>query len=113
MGLTLGDLLSLEDLADLLVEHLVTLLADLDDLGTLSTPSCKSRTMMISSMLLVFFPCVQPARSTRCNADLHFAGRPILTKSIRCNAPETAARTFCEISAAVLYLVRVSGLARV
>lgn len=36
---TLCDLLALVDLGDLLLEELVTLLADLDDLGTLSAPS--------------------------------------------------------------------------
>jgi hypothetical protein len=36
---TLCDLLALEDLGDLFLEELVTLLADLDDLGALNAPS--------------------------------------------------------------------------
>ena len=37
--LTLGDLLALVDLGDLLLEELVALLADLNDLGALGAPS--------------------------------------------------------------------------
>lgn len=36
---TLADLLALVDLGQLVVEHLVALLADVDDLGTLDTPA--------------------------------------------------------------------------
>lgn len=39
MSNTLCDLLALVDLGDLLLEELVTLLANLDNLGTLSAPS--------------------------------------------------------------------------
>ena len=36
---TLGDLLALVDFAQFLLEHLVALLTDLNDLGSLDTPS--------------------------------------------------------------------------
>jgi hypothetical protein len=74
---TLCDLLALVDLCDLLLEELVTLLADLDNLGALSAPSLNS------CQSLVFL-------------GLHLS-----------HVPVTASRTFWEIWAAVLYLVRL------
>jgi len=38
---SLGELLALVDLADLLFKEFVTLLADLYDLGAFNAPSCK------------------------------------------------------------------------
>lgn len=74
---TLGDLLALVDLGDLLLEELVTLLAQLHDLGALSAPSWRMS---------------QSSKGDEC--DLR-------------GVPETVLRTFSEMVAAVLYLVRL------
>jgi hypothetical protein len=78
VGDTLGDALALVDLGDLLLEELVTLLADLNDLGALGAPSWRM------------------SQSRKRDECVIFVG-----------VPETAFRTFSEMVAAVLYLVRL------
>lgn len=51
MGDTLCDLLALEDLGDLFLKELVTLLADLDDLGALNAPSLNACQSSVSSCM--------------------------------------------------------------
>lgn len=83
-GPTLGNLLALVDLSNFLLEELVTLLANLDDLLALNAQSYR--------------------KTLECMA---------LRTERRRDTPETASSTLCEIWAAVLYLVKVSGLLRV
>jgi hypothetical protein len=78
VGDTLDDALALVDLGDLLLEELVTLLADLNDLGALGAPSWRM------------------SQSRKRDECVIFVG-----------VPETAFRTFSEMVAAVLYLVRL------
>lgn len=80
VGNALGDLLALVDLGDLLLEELVALLADLDDLGALSAPSYRMS---------------QSRKEDR-------------QRSYSRIVPETVLRTFSEMVAAVLYLVRLN-----
>lgn len=83
---TFGDLFALVDLGNLFVEELVALLADLNDLAPFQTPSCRF-----------------VAKSASCFSVKRYVQE----------LPVTDSSTFCEICAAVLYLVRVSGLLRV
>lgn len=87
MSNALWDLLALVNLGDFLFQKLVAALTELDNAGVSGDPSWKPSVRYLVS---------PREQSTSLGEDI----------------PETSLRTFCEISAATLYLVIVSGFAR-